>query len=120
MLRNHPQDQRVTREEEHEVHPTRRNFIRRAGIIGGITAAVIGAADLAGMSSAVAAVGVKGQRNASGAEPCCFSCTFDPGHCNNGAACASGSCCFHCVGSCGSEYTQCLSRPNCDKFGYCL
>lgn len=113
MLRGHAGKKRVTREED-ELYPTRRNFIRRAGIIGGITAAFIGTADLAGMSSAMASR----KKQSSAAEPCCFSCTFDPGHC--GGTCPSGSCCFHCVGSCGSEYTQCLTRPNCDKFGYCV
>lgn len=115
MLRGRAGKKRVTREND-ELYPTRRNFIRRAGIAGGIMAAVIGTADLAGMSSAVAS----SKKQSTAAEPCCFTCTFDPGHCNGGAACPSGSCCFHCVGSCGSEYTQCLTRPNCDKFGYCL
>lgn len=118
MRRSHAERKRVTQEKD-VPDPTRRNFIRRAGIISGLTAAVLGTADLVGMSSAVAAARPN-QRNAPAAEPCCYSCTFDPGHCNKGAACPSGQCCFHCVGSCGGSYTQCLTRPNCDKFGYCL
>jgi hypothetical protein len=101
--------------------PSRRRFLRQAGLMGAVTAAFVGAADLAGMSSAVA--GLKPMKaHAHSDIPCCVTCTYSAGHCNGGKPCSSGSCCFHCVcnmPSCCNPYYKCIKRPNCNKFTQC-
>jgi hypothetical protein len=97
--------------------PSRRRFLRQAGLMGAVTAAFVGAADLAGMSSAVAGVKPMKSRTHS---PCCETCTYSAGHC--GHTCPSGQCCFHCVcnmPSCCNPFYQCIKRPNCNKFTKC-
>lgn len=97
----------------------RRAFLRKAGITGAMTAAVVGVADMAGLTSASAA------SRKPGAVPAGFtvslgspdsaasssSCTFV--HCGcgtNGRTCCSpGLCCYHCSGNCVSGKI-CLSR----------
>jgi hypothetical protein len=78
--------------------PTRRNVLRRTGIIGAVTAAFIGGADLVGIP-AFASATAKSNRQRPDGDP--GVCTWAPGHCNNGHACPAGECCYHCV--CGTR-----------------
>jgi hypothetical protein len=84
---------------------TRRRFLGRATVISAITAGVAGGADLVGVWSAVDA-------RAATRRPkvCCVSCTWAPGHCNNGHSCPTGNCCYHCV-NCGPASTACSPPP---------
>jgi len=98
-------------------HTSRRQFLRRTGITAAVAAAFVGAADIAGMSSASAAVKHKNGRAAS-PDACCVSCTYTPGHCNGGKACPSGECCFRCVNNCGGTSFECLTH-SCSNFSTC-
>ena len=81
--------------EGHEA-PTRRHFLRRAGVIGAVTAAFIGGgAELAGVSAFASAKSNKNQPNGRPGV-----CTYDAGHCGSGG-CPHGFCCYRCV--CGSR-----------------
>lgn len=97
--------------ESHE-GPTRRHFLRRAGVIGAVAAAFIGGgAELAGMSAS-AAVRSKGQKPHGGTG----LCTYDKGAC--GKTCPSGQCCYRCVCPGGKTVTSCTvaHRPGCQSY----
>jgi hypothetical protein len=93
--------------------PTRRHFLRRAGLMGAVTAAFIGGADLAGIP-AHASVRSNKQRT-SPDTGCCIDYTWAPGHCGT---CPSGECCFHAVGCNANDYL-CVASSNCADFGRC-
>jgi hypothetical protein len=99
--------------EDGEKHATtRRNFLRRAGITGAAAAALIGGADLAGLTPAYARsqkarAGARGKTACAG---CSYGCTYTPGKCGG---CGTGGCCFTCTGSCGTlrQCHPCSDRP---------
>ena len=92
----------------------RRAFLRRAGIAGAVTAAFVGATDLAGLSPASAAVRRSSTSDALHAQTgssragvnvqATTTCTFVRCGCgSNGLTCCpSGRCCYHCSGVCAS------------------
>lgn len=94
-----------------EHSPSRRAFLRRAGVAGALTAGLAGGADLLGMSAAGAATrrSAASQRGRQAAKPSClgYNCTLDYGGC--GQPChPSGHCCYYCVGL-GRIFTTCAS-----------
>jgi hypothetical protein len=94
----------------------RRTFLRRAGISAAVTAAVVGGADLAGLSAASAATRSK----RSSPEECCITCIYEPRQCNGGRACPQAGCCFYCYfnSGCGSDGYRCMNR-SCTTFSQC-
>jgi hypothetical protein len=98
----------------------RRSFLKRAGVTGAIAAALVGGAEVTGLSSAMAAT-KHGSKSSGPDLGCCVKCTYTPYKCKNGAACPSGQCCFHCVcnsPSCCSPYYSCISG-HCSTFTEC-
>lgn len=97
--------------EGHEV-PTRRHFLRRAGVVGAVAAAFIGGgAELAGMSASAAVRSkAKNVRGGPGV------CTYDKGAC--GETCQSGECCYKCVCAGGTTHYGCAPahRPGCQSY----
>jgi hypothetical protein len=101
--------------------PTRRNFLRRTGIIGAVTAAVIGGADLAGVSAHASVKSNKRRTNSAAPDVCCISYTWAPDHCNGGKPCPGGQCCFHAVGCDTPPNTYaCLDSSSCADFTRCI
>jgi len=95
--------------ERHEA-PTRRHFLRRAGIIGAVATAFIGGgADLAGIPASASAKSKRGTNGGPGV------CTYAKGHCGSG--CSSGFCCYRC--QCGTKVSygcQPARRPGCSTY----
>jgi hypothetical protein len=101
---------------------SRRSFLRRAGVTGAAAAAMIGIADVAGMSSAFAAT-----RKRPASCGCFETCRYTPRQCNGGKACPSGKCCFTCSfgGSAAGCDTRgglvaCMAGPCVDKAPVCV
>jgi hypothetical protein len=98
---------------------SRRGFLRKAGITGAVASGVLGAAEIAGLSPALAAKArsrghatwTGGRLLAAGeATPdcnCTATCTYQSCNCNG--CCPAGTCCYHCNGSCGS-FKSCFTR----------
>jgi hypothetical protein len=97
---------------------SRRQFLRRAGLAGAVAAALAGTADLAGMSSALAAAGQQNHQHGTNRRNCCLSCVYTPGHCNGGRPCPSGQCCFRCTNNCGGTTTMCRQH-SCNNWSNC-
>lgn len=91
---------------------TRRHFLRRAGITSAVAAALVGVADVAGVSQALA--GTRRRNCGHGSQ----TCTYAPRHCNGGNPCPPGNCCYHCVGCGGNHYT-CIPTGSCKSFTAC-
>lgn len=106
-------------------NPSRRNFLRKAGLMGAVAAALTGGAEVVGLTPASAA----GRTNCT----CYGACTRASCHCYGDAhagsdgCCKSGYCCYECTTThgCGGigSYTICISRSasHCDThYTYCL
>ena len=106
---------------ERDVEATsRRHFLRRAGITGALTAGFIGTAEVAGLSSAVAAR--SRPLNSKIPDPCQSICkyVYSPGRCGpNGAKCPSGSCCFYQSGACCAANRYNCIAGHCSTFTIC-
>jgi hypothetical protein len=98
--------------------PTRRHFLRRTGIMGAVTAAFIGGADLAGISAQASVKSNKRRMGPAVPEVCCIDYTWAPDHCNGGHPCPSGECCFHATG-CTTPTYMCLPSSNCKDYTKC-
>lgn len=98
---------------------SRRQFLRRAGITGALTAGLLGTAEVTGLSSALAS---PSQPRGHQAKRSCGSfCkyTYSPGHCGpNGAKCPPGSCCFYQSGGCCTNRYNCIVH-SCTNFEIC-
>jgi hypothetical protein len=105
--------------DEGQQAPTRRSFLRRTGIIGAVTAAFIGGADLAGLSAHASVKSNKRRTDPAVPDVCCISYTWAPGHCNGGHSCPSGQCCFHAV-NCAPSMYACLDSSSCADFTRCI
>ena len=111
--------------------PSRRGFLRRAGLVGAATAAVIGGADVLGLTSASATTrsatthrGTK--RRAHGDPDCCsIECEYQGCGCKgvSGAGgngcCDSGTCCYRCRACTGTFFHQCVKKAGCLGYNYC-
>ena len=101
--------------------PGRRQFLRRAGITAALTAAVVGGADLAGLTAASAKVRPSSRKRSP--DTCCVTAVYSPFQCRpDGAACPSGECCFHLLYSgCSGEtdHFACLGGVGCKTFSEC-
>jgi hypothetical protein len=98
---------------------SRRQFIKRAGVTGALTAAVIGGAEVAGLGSAFAST--KHANHRAGSPKiceCACSYKYTPGQCGK---CGTGQCCFTytCTGTCGGKGKLCITR-NCANFNVCV
>jgi hypothetical protein len=111
----------------HTEGPTRRGFLRRAGLVGAATAAFVGGADLLGLTSATATTR-RGTKRVVGRGPDCCSvecryvkcgCSGVPGA--SGNCCNPGTCCYECSGACGiGNFRQCSAEKGCPSaFNYC-
>jgi hypothetical protein len=107
---------------------SRRQFLRRAGVTGALSAAVIGCAEVVGLSSAFASTKHPARpryRVQGGASPdiCTGYCnyTYTPYKCNGGKACPSGQCCFaySCAGTCGTSSGHTCYSHACSNFSTC-
>ena len=100
---------------------TRRSFLRRAGIVSAVTAAFVGAADVAGVAKA--ATSAKSTPRTPDVCICTEFWTYSPGHCNGGKPCPNGKCCFHVTESgpgCSENLGfQCLSM-SCTNHSKCI
>lgn len=96
----------------------RRQFLRRTGVAGALSAAVIGGAEVTGLSPAFATT-----RHPARRRSCNGHCTntYSPRKCNGGKSCPSGQCCFHysCEGSCGSGSGYHCVIHSCSNFTTC-
>jgi hypothetical protein len=103
-------------EQVHEPKLTsRRHFLRRAGITSALAAAIVGGADMAGLSSASA--GTRGTNKACNSR-CQY--TYTPGRCApNGGSCPSGSCCYYQCGPCCVCRYNCIAHHCSYNFYYC-
>jgi hypothetical protein len=107
---------------------SRRQFLRRTGMAGVVTAAMIGGAEVAGLSSAFASSKVGNRpryRVEGGKSPdiCTGFCnyTYTPRQCNGGRACPGGQCCFTftCGGTCGTSSGKRCMTHSCSNFSIC-
>lgn len=104
---------------------SRRQFIKRAGLTGALTAAVIGGAEVAGLTPALASSRRSDHPGHRGGSPkvCTGNCTYTytPRQCNGGKSCPSGQCCFtyQCAGSCGSGHGKMCVTHSCSNFNVC-
>jgi hypothetical protein len=99
---------------------SRRGFLRRAGITGALAAGFIGTAEVAGLSTALAARSGPGTRRIP--FPCQSICKFvySPGRCApGGGKCPSGSCCFYQSGSCCAANRYNCIAGHCSTFTQC-
>jgi anaerobic selenocysteine-containing dehydrogenase len=97
---------------------SRRQFLKRAGVTGALSAAVLGGAEVAGLSSAFAST-----RNPKRPRSCNGHCTYTytPYKCNGGKACPSGECCFYqsCEGTCGTSHGYGCRAHGCSNYETC-
>jgi hypothetical protein len=93
---------------------SRRQFLRRAGVAGALGAALVGGAEMTGLSSALASSKKTGKPQAC-ARTCVY--TYTPRQCNGGKSCPGGECCFTASGPCCSGKV-CMAR-SCASFAVC-
>jgi hypothetical protein len=107
---------------------SRRQFLRRAGLAGALSAAVIGGAEVMGLSSASAVTKRANRpryRVEGGQSPdvCTGFCnyTYTPRQCNGGKSCPSGQCCFTftCGGTCGTSSGKGCRVHSCNNYSIC-
>lgn len=108
--------------------PSRRRFLRRAGLVGAATAAFIGGADVIGLTSASAATRHGTKPTGRNKPDCCGAechrlscgCKGIKGAGSNGC-CDSGSCCYQCFAPCVGNYKACFALKGCPTpYTYCI
>lgn len=118
---------RFRSDNDKDTHSTasRRDFLHHAGIAGAATAAIIGGADLVGLTSASAATkAAKPKYRRFGPDVCTceWECVYHRGEPGCHGTCPSGSCCYLCTASpascgsfsgCYSGYKDCASHSIC-------
>lgn len=107
---------------------SRRQFLRRAGVTGALTAAVIGGAEVTGLTSAFASTKSANRplyrlEGVNSPDVCTGFCnyTYTPRQCNGGRPCPPGYCCFTytCGGTCGSGTHKACIAHTCSNFSIC-
>lgn len=105
---------------------SRRRFLSRATIMAAMSAALVGGAEVAGLSPALAKGQHRGRTLISNAPLpqhkcqclCNCTCLYSPGYCNGGKPCPNGKCCYDCD-CCGSYAFACFSNHCHSNFTYC-